>query len=194
MSDDIVYRERTEPKLTVVLPPTINRLRDIDMDVYLESRRLDPKLARANEWYPSTDAGDRWPRMVMPATYMRHTVADAVSPFWQARLLGDSEPTFSIPRYQSPRLVRNGAVILVYPWSNVDHHDISPGKTLVIVEGPCDALAAAGAGFTGCALMGISPNQPVLEHLRSQDGQVVERLVGVQTRERYQQAVDAAAA
>jgi hypothetical protein len=41
----------------------------------------------------------------------------------------------------------------------------APSYGNVIVEGPMDALAAAGAGFTGYALMGMQPNAATLHHL-----------------------------
>lgn len=116
-------------------------------DRYLARRGLDPDLARFNGWYPSLSAGDREARVVIPASpgYLR---------FWQARAMDPAVPK----RYQSPHGPRGCAVIVVYPARGMT-------KTAVVVEGPMDALAAAGAGFLGVALMGNTPGPDVFDYL-----------------------------
>ena len=108
-------------------------------DDYLEERGLDPKVAEANFWYPSSEAGDDRPRIVIPAS------ATPPNVYWQARAIdGDDEP-----RYQSPTAPRGDACILVWPKVLTRPH-------VVVVEGPLDALAAAEEGYVGVATMGTS--------------------------------------
>ena len=66
-----------------------------------------------------------------------------------------------------------------------------------------DEIAAQGDGHVKVGKLNVDENSQIAQSydvssiptvLVFKDGQVVERLVGVQTRERYQQAVDAAAA
>ncbi len=108
---------------------------------YLEGRELDPSLALFNGWYPSKTAGDEFARVVIPCF---STVPENM--YWQAR--GMEAVTI---RYQSPHGCQRGdAIVRVIP------HEGRP-KGTVVVEGPMDALAAAGAGFVGVALMGAVP-------------------------------------
>jgi len=122
-----------------------------DQDEYLRARGLSPRLARLNGWYPSVQAGDSALRIVMPASPM-------VMKFWQARLLEEPSRGLMQKRYQSPHGARGPAVIIVYPNRIVD-------LTVVIVEGPMDALAAADAGAIGVSLMGNTPGPPPLEYI-----------------------------
>ena len=108
-------------------------------DDYLEDRGLDPKVAEANFWYPSSEAGDNRPRIVIPAN------ATGPNIYWQARAIDSDEE----PRYQSPSAPRGDACIIAWP-NPVGHPHV------VIVEGPMDALAAAMAGYVGVATMGSS--------------------------------------
>ena len=119
-----------------------------DFDAYLTSRNLSPSIARANLWYPSRRAGDEAPRIVMPASS-----SDTYNKFWQARAMYGALG-FSPVRYQSPHGCRSGdAVIVVYPVAKDGRY------RSVVVEGPMDALAAAGEGCLGVALMGAQPPQ-----------------------------------
>ena len=137
--------------------PALDPNHQVSMDDYLEKRGLNYLLARANGWYPSTSAGDIEPRIVIPALSLieGHN-------FWQARAMvyrGED-----VKRYQSPYGSRMDALIFVAPRSL---HTIKLGgwHKAIIVEGPMDALAAAGEGYLGIALMGNTPSEAVLEHL-----------------------------
>jgi hypothetical protein len=118
---------------------------------YLEKRGLSSSLAKWNGWYPSKNTTDTEPRIVIPATS-----ADPTNFFWQARYLGEDAPA-SIKRYTSPYAPRGDAIVVVWP------HDTTPPSRSVIVEGPMDALAAAGEGFLGIALLGNTPPEAVLD-------------------------------
>lgn len=122
------------------------------MDAYLLDRQLDPGLARHNGWYPSVNAGDGHLRVVIPA------VPRADNPghvYWQARDLTGKAHL----RYTSPRGPRADALVLVTP------DDETEAGAFVIVEGPMDALAAAGEGYVGVAVMGISPPFSTVERI-----------------------------
>jgi hypothetical protein len=114
-----------------------------DMKAYLWSRDLDFETARRNLWYPSSSAGDEEPRIVLPCSSVQ-----GGNYYWQARAIRVENVQ---RRYQSPHNVSRGdAVLVVYP--------INPKDTrAAVVEGPMDALAAAGEGVIGVATMGINP-------------------------------------
>ena len=139
-------REEDTPKKPYCrsLPPRDDGLTQ-RMQTYLEGRRLDYRLAVANMWYPSSQAGDNSPRIVTPATSNIRG-----NTFWQARAMDGSEK-----RYQSPHAARGDAVIVVWPSGSL------PDRA-VISEGPMDALAAAGEGCLGIALMGDTPPEETL--------------------------------
>jgi hypothetical protein len=128
--------------------PTISQRLWPKQDNYLRSRALDPDLARKNFWFPSRTV-DGYDRVVVPAT------SDQTGNlYWQARLLSTEEPF--VRRWESPHgVARGNAVCLVWP-------RLLTGKSL-IVEGPMDALAAAGEGFLAVALMGVTPAPEVLD-------------------------------
>lgn len=115
---------------------------------YLTSRKLSKELAKQNGWYLSTQAGDEYPRIVIPA--ITHKAGHV---YWQAR---DISGTAYI-RYQSPKGPRHEALVRVLPRDKP--------KGIVILEGPCCALAAAGQGYIGYALMGMMPSQATMMHL-----------------------------
>ena len=116
------------------------------MKKYLEERELSEDLARYNMWYPSREAGDSHPRIVIPASA---SVPSNI--FWQARTM-DDDPK----RYQSPRASRGDAVIVVWP------HKTHLLWRAAVVEGPMCALAASAYGFLGVALMGQTPPDTAL--------------------------------
>ena len=115
---------------------------------YLQQRKLSYDLAVMNGWYQSYQAGDHYLRMVIPA--VTHVPGHI---FWQARdMTGNAHR-----RYQSPTGPRHEALVTVTP-------EDEP-KGVVIVEGPTDALAAAGEGYLGIALMGMLPSSKTVAHL-----------------------------
>ena len=119
------------------------------VEQYLTGRGLSPYLATANGWYPSISV-DQYLRVVIPAQTSRLGHA-----YWQARALNPSARV----RYQSPPGSRGSAVVMVKPFGK----RVTP--MAVIVEGPMDALAAAGEGYYGFALMGNTPPPKVLDHV-----------------------------
>lgn len=118
-------------------------------DAYLSRRGLDPSTARFNGWYPSRNAGDSAARIVIPAS-------PPELGFWQARAIDPAEPK----RYQSPHSPRENAVIVVWPPRGA--------RTLVLCEGPMDALAAAALGYLGVALMGNMPPSSCFDYIAQQ--------------------------
>lgn len=122
---------------------------DMTHDIpYLASRKLSTQVARHNSWYVSREAGDSYPRLVIPA--VTHVTGHA---YWQARDMTGK----AYIRYQCPEGPRHAALIVVSP--------IGCSFGNVVVEGPMDALAAAGEHYTGFALMGTQPNKETLYHL-----------------------------
>ncbi len=120
-------------------------------DTYLSRRGLDPFIARYNGWYPSRSAGDPAARIIIPASPVELK-------FWQARAMNPKEQK----RYQSPRVSRENAVVVV--WST-----FGMSRKLIVCEGPMDALAAAGAGaFVGVALMGNAPPAACFDYIAAQ--------------------------
>lgn len=121
-------------------------------DKYLRSRGLDYELARQNVWFPSRTV-DGYDRLVVPGTS-----DEPGNLYWQARLIGNAEA--HVRRWESPHGVRRGrSVCLVWPKRNI----MEPLVASVVVEGPMDALAAAGEGYLAVALMGVIPSQEVLD-------------------------------
>lgn len=125
---------------------------DADMDHYLGMRNLSCDVARENSWYPTYDNETLEPRIVIPCSN------SAGVPYWQARAMRDDIKL----RYDSPSVPRDDSIVIVWPI------DVT-GKfsRAVIVEGPMDALAAAGQDAVGFALMGNAPNSEVLLYLQS---------------------------
>lgn len=116
---------------------------------YMAERKLSRTVALANGWYVSNEAGDKFPRIVIPA--ITHKVGHV---YWQARDITGR----AYIRYQSPEGPRHEALIRVMPCRKRP-------KGIVVVEGPMDALAAAGCGYIGYALMGMQPNSATMMHL-----------------------------
>jgi len=133
------YNFKQAPKNTP--PEPYPKKRDLllaQQHTYLRSRNLDPSVARFNQWYPTELLG---PRIVIPCT----------EGFWQARTMCDHPM-----RYRSAGGSRNKAFCIVWP--------IHPQPTLtVIVEGPMDALAAAGEGAVGIASLGAGFGDYVID-------------------------------
>lgn len=156
MSEEWYHGERTDPThypppgtkpYATVLPPPEPALW-AQCREYLSGRGLNSVLARMNGWYGARINGV--PRLVIPAVS-----GDAANRYWQARALDDSKP-----RYESPHGVSRGdAIGIVWPRRSI--------SALAIVEGPLDALAAAGEGVLGLALMGLTPPEPVIRFLQS---------------------------
>lgn len=117
---------------------------------YLLDRQLDPQIAEYNGWYPSRNAKDTYLRVVIPAL---SPVPGHV--YWQAR---DVTGRAHI-RYQSPKGPRADALVSVLKQGRL-------ANKVVVVEGPMDALAAAGAGYDAIACMGITPPASTVEQIK----------------------------
>ena len=113
---------------------------------YLSARHLDPLLAKANGWYPARYKDTT--RIIIPCSNR-----DGV-PYFQGRAMND-DPL----RYASPPVPRDDSIVIVWPDQS------KPQRGGVIIEGPMDALASAGMGFVGVALMGSCPTEDVFDHL-----------------------------
>jgi hypothetical protein len=116
---------------------------------YLRERKLSAALATRNGWYISTSANDDHLRVVIPA--VKSPLYQGT--FWQARA---TDPTVT-PRYTSPYAPRDDALVVVWPAKEAD--------SVVLVEGPFDALAVAECGMLGIAIMGVNPTQGTAEHI-----------------------------
>lgn len=108
------------------------------MKAYLHGRNLSYTTANENLWYPTQHVKERdpVPRIVIPAINKYHR------PYWQGRAMLKHDL-----RYRSAKGGRFGSIVVVWPM-NWRH------KEIVLVEGPMDALAAAGLGYLGVATMG----------------------------------------
>ncbi len=138
----------TAPVKPVVLPQMNKSLYPLMIE-YLRGRDLSYVIASENGWYPTIDRY-RWPRVVIPASSLKNSW-----PYYQARLIVDAPE--DVKRYMSPSAPRGDALAIVFP------NKCTMGS--IIVEGPMDALAAAGMGYVGIGLMGNTPNQAVLDHI-----------------------------
>lgn len=135
-----------EREVAITMPKPAMHLSSL-MAEYLDERDLPVDLAWENMWYPSLDAGDASPRIVIPAT-----VRNGARIFWQARAMDANEK-----RYMCPHGPRGDAIVVVWPRRS------SPIKGTCVVEGPMDALAAASCGFLGVALMGATPPREAIK-------------------------------
>jgi len=119
-------------------PKEVLRLRPA-MRAYLFHRKLCYKTAQCNFWYPTSKVRESDPvvRIVIPA------VNSIGRPYWQARAMVD-HPL----RYRSARGGRFQSIVVVWPVISAIM------DKAVIVEGPMDALAAAGLGYLSIATMG----------------------------------------
>jgi len=126
------------------------------MKQYLEGRHLSHSIALENGWYPTIDYA-MCARVVIPASSLANSWN-----YYQARLIVEAHP--SVKRYVSPAAPRGDALAVVFPLIGPNHpYPICRG--VVVVEGPMDALAAAGFGYVGIGLMGNTPNDAVLRHI-----------------------------
>lgn len=145
------YQERREPRAPsrpVVMPPYEPKL-DRHMEEYLVSRGLSSRIAEENGWYPTIDYA-MCARVVIPSSSLVNSW-----PYYQARLIVEAHP--NVKRYVSPAVPRGDALAVVFPSKCV--------LGSIVVEGPMDALAAAGMGYVGVALMGNKPSEAVLDHI-----------------------------
>jgi len=126
----------------VVMPPRDLKQSGL-MFAYLTDRELDYELAISNGWYPTVSRG---PRVVIPC------INSAKFNYWQARAMLD-HPL----RYDSPAIPRKDSIVFLWPKKG----QITTGDSVVITEGPMDALAAAEF-HPAIALMGGSPSQEVM--------------------------------
>ena len=129
----------------VVMPPRDPKGSAL-MYSYLSERDLDYELALANGWYPTIARGHR---VVIPC------INSAKFNYWQARALLD-HPI----RYDSPAIPRKDSIVFLWPKSG----QITTGDTVVITEGPMDALAAA-EWYPAIAIMGGCPSESVLDFI-----------------------------
>ena len=116
---------------------------------YLTERELDYELAVANGWYATVFRGHR---VVIPC------INSAGFNYWQARAMLD-HPL----RYDSPAIPRKDSIVML--WPNHAPKDVGMSEnTVVITEGPMDALAAAEF-YPAIALMGGKPSDEVLSFI-----------------------------
>lgn len=142
------YHEQQERKISKYPMNTEWPVEALDADrgmEYLNIRRLSTLAAIKNGWYVSQNAGDDYERIVIPA--ITHKAGHV---YWQARDITGN----AWLRYQSPKGPRYEAFIAVKP--------VYPSLGVVVVEGPMDALAAAGELYTGIALMGMVPSKDTI--------------------------------
>jgi hypothetical protein len=115
------------------------------MKAYLRGRDLSYTTAVENGWYPTEKVRERDPvvRIVIPATN------EHGRPYWQARAM--------LPhnlRYRSAKGGRFGSIIVVWPYHEPLQMKGTWEPSMVLCEGPMDALAAAGLGYFSIATMG----------------------------------------
>ena len=140
----------TAPLRPVVLPPWEERM-DPLLRRYLKGRQLSYEVASGNGWYATMD-DQSYARVVIPASSLANSW-----PYYQARLIVEAPK--AVKRYMSPAAPRGDALAIVFPIGEI--------LGSIIVEGPMDALAAAGMGYVGVGLMGNTPNSDVMDHIRA---------------------------
>lgn len=148
---DETKRTADKPFCTTT-PPSNAQLWNV-MRAYLTDRGLSYNIAVINGWYPSWNAGDDSPRVVIPCV-----TSDPNNRYWQGRLLiDDGEKRL---RYTSPSGKRGDAIVVVHPHGMFKALECAG---TVFVEGCMDALAAAGEGYRGIATMGTFPPEEALD-------------------------------
>jgi hypothetical protein len=129
------------------------------MKVYLHGRNLSYETARRNLWYPTYEVKERdlVPRIVIPAVNKYNR------PYWQARAILKHDL-----RYRSAKGGRFGSIVVVWP-KVVAVNTVGERQwgcaPVVLVEGPTDALAAAGLGYFSIATMGALFSSYALKYL-----------------------------
>lgn len=140
-----------EPKREATPMPEAEPTLEVAMRSYLEARSLDYVTAkRAGGWYAAYHRG---PRVIIPCVRSDGGI------WWQGRLIDSmklirEEFQFQPKRWDGASGYRHDAVCYI------------PGeyeRQTVIVEGPMDALAAAGYGFPAIALLGVDPPKIVFD-------------------------------
>lgn len=113
---------------------------------YLRARNLSWPCAEVHGWYASRDFTHAELRVVIPCRTSRFGHV-----YWQARAVEDGPWR----RYESPYGARGDAYVRL----------VHSSRSVLIVEGPMDALAAAGCGVEGIATMGIRPPRATVDHI-----------------------------
>ena len=142
---DRANREERPPGGPVMLPLADPSL-ILALQEYLEKRSLSYTVADRCGWYPAWAHG---PRIITPCT------RDDGPTFWQGRLLDNVPHQGSAKRWDSPHGPRGDALCYLPAHGS---------RTMVVVEGPMDALAATMAGVSAIATLGIGAPGPVLAH------------------------------
>ena len=128
------------------------------MYAYLSDRELDYELALANGWYPTMSRG---PRVVIPC------INSAKFNYWQARDITGTHPL----RYDSPAIPRKDSIVFLWPPKESGALSLARKSSVVITEGPMDALAAAEF-LPAIALMGGAPSQEVISFVESKTSEL----------------------
>lgn len=121
------------------------------MKEYLTTRGLDYGLAFKYGWYPALYNG---PRVIVPC-------ASTIALWWQGRLIDHHLPTeiaAKWKRWDSPVGWRGDAVCYL---------QVVDADTILIVEGPLDALKAAMLGYSAIATLGTTPGLTAIKHIAS---------------------------
>src|SRR2546427_2703926 len=137
------------PPSESIMLPVLDGTLILAMQAYLEKRSLSYTEAARCGWYP---AWARGPRIIIPCVRM-----DGLN-FWQGRLMDAGHigcDLANLKRWDSPHGPRGDALCYLPTHGS---------KTMVIVEGPMDALAAAMTGVSSIATLGIGAPGPVLAH------------------------------
>ncbi len=131
------------PSESIMLPRADETL-VLAMQEYLANRSLSYTKADRCGWYPAWVHG---PRIIIPC------IRNDGLTFWQGRLMQETPDYYK--RWDSPHGPRGDALCYLPEYG---------AKTMVIVEGPFDALGAAMAGASAIATLGIGAPGPVLAH------------------------------
>src|SRR5712691_6026985 len=131
------------PSESIMLPRADETL-VLAMQEYLANRSLSYTKADRCGWYPAWVHG---PRIIIPC------IRNDGLTFWQGRLMQETPDYYK--RWDSPHGPRGDALCYLPEYG---------AKTMVIVEGPMDALAAVMAGVSAIATLGIGAPGPVLAH------------------------------
>ncbi len=129
------------------------------MKAYLHGRRLSYTTAKGNYWYATAEIKeeDPTPRVTIPC------VNPFGRPYWQGRAMLSSHKL----RYRSAKGGRFQSIVVVWP-SYVNFIEVvskKERKPVVIIEGPMDALAAAGMGYLSISTMGALFSEYALIYL-----------------------------